>query len=56
MRLRARKGSSEARLKVFSFRVTDEEEALIEKAFRDSKHLSYQDYLREVVMADAANR
>jgi len=52
--LRARKGSSEARMKVFSFRVTDEEEALIVKASKG--YNSYQEYLHTVVVAHAANR
>lgn len=51
--MRAKKNSPEARLKVFSFRVNDAEDALIEKAFRASRHTSYQDYLRELVLADA---
>ena len=49
--LRARKGSSEARLKVFSFRVNDEEEALIVKASKGFG--SYQEYLRDVVVSHA---
>lgn len=56
MKLRARKGSSEARLKVFSFRVTDEEEALIVKAVKRGGYDSCQEYLRDVVTTDAANR
>jgi len=48
MGLRARKGSCEARLAVFSFRVNEEEEEMIREAAKDRESLN--DFLREAVV------